>query len=122
MAKGFRWTGNAVTEPLPKSPSLGATIQLLSGVLTYDWVSLGGLRPSRESRASSRGRPGLRKAGSDPAGRPPWARFGHRQRPRGPSPSLGRNCLSAAVTPALKRASVAPGIPVGGCVLWVVTS
>ena len=24
-------------------------------------------------------------AGSDPAGRPPWARLGHRQRPRGPS-------------------------------------
>ena len=26
-------------------------------------------------------------AGSDPAGRPPRARLGHRQRPRGPSPS-----------------------------------
>jgi hypothetical protein len=27
-------------------------------------------------------------AGPDPAGQPPWVRFGHRQRPRGHSPFL----------------------------------
>jgi len=57
---------------------------VLTSVLTCDWDSLGGCGPVNvKVRASSRGRPG-HQTGSDPAGRPLRARFGHRQRSRGP--------------------------------------
>jgi hypothetical protein len=58
-------------------------------------------------------------AGSDPAGRPPWARLGHRQRPRGPSLFLDRSrSRRIAATPgAPKRVSVASGISVGSPLL-----
>ncbi len=65
-------------------------------------------------------------AGSDPAGRPPWARLGHRQRPRGPSLFLDRSrSRRIAATPGAPKwasvasgiVSVASGIPVGSLVL-----
>ena len=57
---------------------------VLTSVLTCDWDSLGGCGPVNvKVRVSSRGRPG-HQTGSDPAGRPLRARFGHRQRSRGP--------------------------------------
>jgi hypothetical protein len=61
-------------------------------------------------------------AGSDPAGRPPWARLGHRQRPRGPSRFLDRSrSRRIAATPGAPKwvsvasatISVASGISVG---------
>ena len=57
-------------------------------------------------------------AGSDPAAAP-WARLGHRQRPRGPSLFLdrSRSRRTAATPGALKWASVASGIPVGSPLL-----
>jgi hypothetical protein len=55
----------------------------------------GGLRPSRRDRAGPHlgGGPDIR-TGSDPAGRPPWARLGHRQRSRGSSLFTHRETLT----------------------------
>jgi hypothetical protein len=58
---------------------------------------LGGCGPVNvKVRVSSRGRPG-RSTGSDPAGRPLRACFGHRQRPQGPRYAPAR--LSASDQP-----------------------
>lgn len=47
------------------------------------------------------------RTGSDPAGRPPRARFGHRQRLRGPSLFWAVVRLKTAATPSPGRVSVA---------------
>ena len=86
---------------------LGATIRTLHGVFTGDWDSLGGLRTQStwKVRVSSRGRPGHR-TGSDPAGRPLWARFGHRQRLQGPLTFRG-----PIAPPQHANVSIAQSIP-----------
>jgi hypothetical protein len=78
------------------------------------------LRPSRrdENRTSSRGRSG-RKTGPDPAGQPPWAHFGHRQRPRGISSPRGMpdgarfagNHRASCVSPGTYAVRTCPGAP-----------
>ena len=62
-------------------------------------------------------------AGSDPAGRPPWARLGHRQRPRGPSLFLDRSrSRRIAATPGAPKwvSVVRSGISVGSPLLVAV--
>jgi hypothetical protein len=111
-AKGFPGGGTRWPESFWIFSSRKATIEALSGVLRDDCGRSGGCGPVSESRASSRGRPGLqdrlRPCRSAPAGA-----FGHRQRLRGPSLFRAEPWPRIVAASALKRPSVGPAAAAG---------